>query len=184
MKSLALCVALVGGCLLRFGSGPAVAQDEQLTVTQDESSMERVIESYLKTKHKLVINEKFITPDDLWLELPFDGNPMPKYRYAIDTQSLNKSNDGTITERGVRIMLFTAVTVPEDKRPAVMGIINDFNRRKVFSATYLDNDGQVVLDWTLNVMAQGLATEYVFDVLAREDKLWRELWPLVSDAIK
>jgi hypothetical protein len=184
MKALAICVALAGGCLLLVGSGHAVAQNEQLTVTQDESSMERVIEAYLKAKHNLVINEKFIKPDDLWLELPFDGNPMPKYRYAIDTQPLNKTDDGKVTERGVRIQLFTGITVPEAKRPALLGVINDFNRGKVFSATYLDTDGEIVLDWTLNVMAPGLATEYVFDVLAREDKLWRELWPLASAALK
>ncbi len=37
-----------------------------------------------------------------------------------------------------------------------------------------------MLDWTLNVLSDGLPTEYVFDVLAREDKLWQELYPLLS----
>jgi Mn-containing catalase len=54
----------------------------------------------------------------------------------------------------------------------------------VFSAAYIDNDGEIIIDWTLNVLADGLHAEYVYDVLARANKLWRELWPVVSDELK
>ncbi len=162
----------------------ARAQSDRLTVVQDESSMERQIEQFLKTKHHLVINEKFENADDLYLDLPFNGNPMPAFHVWIDTQSLNKDDAGRVTERGVRIQLFTGIKVPSHRLAAVLSIINDFNRRKVFSATYLDTDGEIVIDWTLNVMAPGLDCEYVYDVLARQDKLWRELYPEVAAALK
>ena len=36
----------------------ARAQDDKLTVVQDESSMELIIEQYLKTNHQMIVNEK------------------------------------------------------------------------------------------------------------------------------
>lgn len=166
-----------------FGARAARAQDGTLTVVQDESSMERRIEQFLKTQHQLTVNEK-VNGDDLWLELPFKGDPMPKYRILIDTQPLNKEDNGRVTERGIRVQLLTGIKVPSVRWAAMLQVINDFNRKKVFSAAYIDTDGEVILDWTLNVMAQGLDEEYTYDVLAREEKLWRELYPLVSATLQ
>ena len=168
--------------------GPAAAstghaQDDQLVVVQDESSMERTIERYLKASHQLAINEKR-DGDDLWLELPMKGDPMPGYRITIDTQSLNKDKAGRILERGVRVQALTGIKVPEERRAAVLRVLNDFNRDKVFAAVYIDNDEEIILDWTLNVMAPGLATEYVYDAIVREDKLWRDLYPLITAALR
>jgi len=162
---------------------PARAQDDQLVVVQDESSMERTIERFLKASHQLVINEKR-DGDDLWLELPMKSDPMPGYRITIDTQSLNKDKAGRILERGVRVQALTGIKVPEERRAAVLRVLNDFNRDKVFAAVYIDNDEEIILDWTLNVMAPGLATEYVYDAIVREDKLWRDLYPLITAALR
>ncbi len=169
---MVVCLALLGAV--------AWADDARLTVTQDESSMEQAIERYLKASHNLIITEKFAAADDLMLELPWKGDPMPSYRMMIDTQPLNKDSSGQVIERGVRLQVFTGVRVPEAKKASALEVINGFNRDKVFSAVYLDSDGEIVLDWTLNVLSDGLPTEYVFDVLAREDKLWQELYPLLS----
>jgi hypothetical protein len=146
--------------------------------------MERVIERYLKAKHELIINEKMNGSDDLYLELPMKGGPMPAYRITIDTQPMNKTDAGVITERGVRVQMMTKIIVPASRRVAVLEVLNSFNLRKVFSAVYIDGDGEVILDWTLNVMEPGLHTEYVFDMIARENKLWRELYPLVTAALQ
>ncbi len=105
---------------------------------------------------------------------------MPDYRMVIDTQPLNKDGSGRVVERGVRLQVYTGVRVPEEKRSSALRVINDFNRAKVFSAVYLDTDNEVVLDWTLNVLSEGLPTECVYDVVVREEKLWRELYPLIS----
>jgi hypothetical protein len=158
MKKLMTMIAAVA-CLALWGcaspqrqagvaGAAAHADDDKLVVVQDESSMEQTIERYLKDKHQLVINEKFLKPDDLYLELPMKGEVvpgMPAHRIQIDTQALNKDDNGRILERGVRITLLTGITVPADKWVAAMRAINDFNRRKTFSATYVDNDGEVIL---------------------------------------
>jgi hypothetical protein len=169
-----------------FGPWSAVtarAQGEKLTVVQDESSMERIIEQHLKANHQMIVNEK-VKGDDLWLELPMKGDPTPAYHFLVDTQPLNKDDAGQVIERGVRIQLLTGIKVPETRRAAVLRVINDFNRDKVFAAVYVDSDEEIMLDWTLNVMAPGLDPEYVYDVLMRESKLWRELFPLVSAAMQ
>ncbi len=173
-------VMMAVACLGLLGVVAAWADDRKLTLTQDESSMEQTIERYLQANHDLKIKEKVGDDDDLWLELLWEGDPMPDYRMVIDTQPLNKDGSGRVVERGVRLQVYTGVRVPEEKRSSALRVINDFNRAKVFSAVYLDTDNEVVLDWTLNVLSEGLPTECVYDVVVREEKLWRELYPLIS----
>ena len=120
----------------------------------------------------------------MWLSMSMKGEPMPSYRITIDTQPLNKDKSGRVLERGIRIQAMTGIHVTDAQRPAVDRVINDFNRDKVFAASYVDSDGEVMMDWTLNILEAGLDTSYVYDVLTREDRLWRELYPRVVDAMK
>lgn len=172
--SVLLCAAMCG---------PARAADDRLTVVQDESSMEKIIESYLTTTHKLTITEK-TSPDDkddLYLDIAFQGDPMPKFRMAIDTQVLNRDKDSNkVIERGVGIILYTDVHVPSDKKGKILDLVNDFNRRKCFSSIYVDTDGEIICYWTLNVLDAGLPTEYVHDAIDRVQNLWKALYPIVA----
>jgi hypothetical protein len=168
--------------LLLAAAVAAYSKDDRLTVTQDESSMEQTIERYLKTTHELFIDEKTGEKDDLFLELGFKGDdPMPPFRIVIDTQPLNKDKDNNkVIERGISIDLYTDVRVPKEKLPKALEVINDWNRQKYFSSVYVDTDGEVVFSWTLNVLEQGLATENVFDALARVQNNWQGLYPVLS----
>jgi hypothetical protein len=179
-------ICLVGllGSLAMGPTARALADNENLVVTQDESSMERVIEQYLKDAHDLKCTEKFEDDDDLWLDYPITGTPMPAYTIAIDTQSVNTGKDGKVAERAVRLNVYTAVKVPDEKRAAVFEVFNDFVRKQCFCAPYVDTDGEIVLDWTLNVMAQGLPADYVHDAMVRLSNLWEHMWPPVSEALK
>jgi hypothetical protein len=183
-----LAVLLVTWLLLLAVGAAAWCDDSMLTVVQDEGSMERVIERYLKDKHQLIIEEKTSTsdPEDLYLELPFKGDPMPKFRMTIDSQSLNRNQDtGRIIERGVLLNLYTDVRVPADKRGAALVVINDFNRRKAFCSAYVDTDGEVVCSWILNVLPDvGLPTEAVYDAVARVQNIWKAIYPDLANAIK
>jgi hypothetical protein len=185
MKKLILLI-MATAALGTWSASSARAQDKKLsrlTVVQDENSMEKIIEQYLIANHKMIVTEK-TKGDDLWLELPMKGEATPAFRFLVDTQPLNK-DAGRVVERGIRIQTLTGIKVPADRQAAVMKIINDFNRDKVFAAAYVDSDTEIMLDWTLNVLdPAGLDTEYVYDVLAREDKLWRELYPLVKPAME
>jgi hypothetical protein len=168
---------------------PVVAgycDNEQLVVVQDESSMEKVIEHYLVDNYKLTINEKFYNghADDLYLDVPYDGSPEPNFHVTIDTQSLNKNKDtGVILERGVLMNLMTNVKVPDGRRAAVLEAINEHNKVKAFSSVYIANDGEIVCCWMLNVLSQGLPTEYVHDALTRVVNIWKALYPSVNTAI-
>jgi hypothetical protein len=158
------------------------AENEKLTVVQDESSQERIIEAYLTKVHGLVFEEKWgKEPNDLYLELPFKGDPMPKFRISVDTQPLNRDKDtNAVIERGVLINLYTGVNVPEGKQNAALAILNDFNRRKAFCSAYIDTDGEIVCSWILNILADGLPTEYVYDAVARVQNIWRAIYPVIS----
>jgi hypothetical protein len=180
----AIRTALLVGILVAGRAGVGRADEVTLVVTQDENAMQRVIEQNLTQVHKLTVNEQWTQQKHLWLDLPRTSDPLPAYRSSIDTQWLKQDDAGKVTEQGVRVLLYTNVKVPANKQPALLRIINDFNRDKVFSSAYLDTDGEIVFDWTLEVGAKGLPIEYVFDVLSREDTLWRELWPLVSAALQ
>jgi hypothetical protein len=173
-------LVMVVACLGLLAAAAAWADDAGLTVTQDESSMEQTIERYLKDSHGLKVTEKVGEGDDLWLELAWSGDPMPAYRMVIDTQSLNKNSEGRVIERGVRLQVLTTVHIPEAEKASALVVINGLNRDKVFSAVYLDSSNQVVLDWTLNVLGEGLPTECVYDMVVREVRLWQELYPLLS----
>ncbi|MCX5790597.1 MAG: YbjN domain-containing protein [Elusimicrobia bacterium] len=183
MKRLMLAMAVVV-CLVPFRGTAARAEDEQLTVTQDERSMEESIARYLRARHSLIVTEKVAEGEDLYLVVPMKGDPMPKFGINIDTQCTNRGADGKVIERAVRVLTLTGVKVPAEKQDTVLRIINDFNRRRNFSAVYIDTDREVVLDWTLNVLSVGLPIEYVYDSLARENKSWHELYHLVSAALQ
>ncbi len=182
MKKLIFLIS-VAASLAPCTVATARAQDSKLTVAQDESSTEKSIEQYLKTKHDMVIIEKNLSPDDLYLELPMKGGTTPAYKITIDTQPLNHKDD-RVSERGIRIQGYTGVKVPDAKLEAVQKVINELNRDKVFSAIYVDKDGEIILDWTLNILEPGLDAEYVYDALAREDGLWRTLYPRVIAALQ
>ncbi len=163
----------------------ARASGDNLVVVQDESSMERLIENNLATVHNLTVNEKFATADDLYLQVPMKGDPMPAYHFTIDTQVANR-DDTThlVTERAVLVELNTGIKVPAEHRAAVLEVLNNLNRGKIFASAYIDTDTEIVFGWNLNVMADGLPIEYVFDAVAREDKLWRGSYADVMKALE
>jgi hypothetical protein len=76
------------------------------------------------------------------------------------------------------------VKVPDNKRAAVLEVLNDWNRKKIFCSAYINTDGEIRLDWVVNVQAAGLPTEYVHDALTRLVDLWTEMFPAVADALK
>lgn len=160
--------------------------NDRLTVVQDESSMERAIGEYLQGEHKLIVEEKMLEGDDLALVLPYDGDPMPDFSLSVDSQPMNRDEEsGKVIERGLVLNVYTGVMVPGEKFEPAIRVINDLNRRKVFASVYIDTDGEIVLSWTLNVLEQGLATEYVYDAIVRMVQNWvtlyRELAPVLGE---
>ena len=183
MKSPMVAI-LVVAWLGVWGVAPAWADDAMLTVVQDESTMEQVIARHLRTTHQLQVDEKNPKGNDLWLDLPMKGDPMPGFHIRIDTQPLNRDPSGTVIERGILVTLLTGITVSGTQVDRLSRLLNDFNRRKAFSSAFIDTDRQIVLEWILNVLPPGLPTEYAYDIVAREDKLWRGLYPDVAAALK
>lgn len=184
VQVLALALGVLG--LLVVPTVATWAANDELVVTQDESSMEKVIESYLRDNYKLVMNEKYNDEQktDMYLEVPYNAGAWPAFTVDIDTDGISKDKTGTITERGVLLFLHTAVTVPADKRAAVSQVLEDYNRKKIFCSAYVDQNGEIRLDWVLGVLPQGLPTEYVNDALTRLCSLWTGMYADVAAAMQ
>lgn len=171
--------------ILPLGAGAGQAAQDRMTVTQDESSLERVIKSYLIARHNLIISEKTWNADDLYLELSFKEDAVPAFRMMIDTQKTNYDSASNKTiERAVVLTVFSNIKVPQDRRAAVLNVLNDFNADNIFSVFYLASDGEIVCCWAVNVMAEGMPTEYVYDAVHRVAKNWRDLYPAAARALK
>ena len=169
-------------------SGVGHCDNERLAVVQDESSMERIVEHYLVDNHQLVVNEKTAENDaqDMYLELPFAAaGAVPAFRLAIDSQPLNTDpNTHQVIERGLLFNLYTGIVVPADKRAAALAVVNDWNKVKAFACVYIDTDGEVICSWIINVLADGLPTEYAYDAVARMDNIWKGLHPKLAAALE
>jgi hypothetical protein len=182
--SLAITATLIA-IFLQLGAGGVQSAPDSLTVTQDESSLERVIKNNLATRHKLIVTEKLWDANDLYLELPFKEDTVPAFRILIDTQKSNyDSASDKITERAVILTVFSNMKVPQERRAAVLEVFNEFNSNNIFSAFYIEDDGEIVCCWAINVMAEGLPTECVYDAVHRVAKNWRDVYPAMSKALK
>jgi len=166
------------------GGGVGRAAPTILTPTPDESSMERVIEQYLKDAHQLTAREEVLEDNDLVLTYKMEGDAVPDFTITVDTQAVNKADDGTVRERAVTALVYTGVKVPDAKAAAVLEVMSGFARDNWFFSGYIDEDREVAVQWNVNVMAQGLDAEYVFDMLARLYKTWEKLSPLVAAALQ
>lgn len=171
-------------CLFVAGTHPLLAADDKLTVTQDESSMERVIKKYLVDKYELLVEEKEYEKDDMYLVINFPDDIAPAFNITIDSQDVNhdKETDTTL-ERAVVMSLFTNIKVPDESRTDVLGILNDFNRKMFFATFYIDTDGEISGCWAINVMDDGIATDYVYDATGRLKKNWLDLYPKINEAL-
>jgi hypothetical protein len=150
------------------------AADDTLTVTQDESSMERGISRYLREHREVRVEEKEITEGDLALSVLMDGQDGPDFYVVVDTQACARDGDGKVTERAVTAEVFTGIKVPDGRRAAVSEAINGFVARMWFASIYIDEDDELACQWCVNVMKEGLPTEYVADTIIRVADSWRK----------
>ena len=178
MRRLVFCALLIVLCTTL-----ALAADEALTVTQDENSMERIISRYLQDSYKVSVEEKKLADGDLALLVLMDGKGGPDFNVVVDTQACAKDDAGKVTERAVTVQVFTGGKVPEGKRAAVFEALNKFLAGMWFASIYIDDDGEIACQWCVNVMKEGLPTEYVADAVIRVADSWRKFRPQAEAAL-
>lgn len=153
---------------------PGRCDNDQLVVVQDESSMERTVEAYLKAHYDAEVTEKTIGEGDLALVVKMDGKGGPDFNIVVDTQASNKKDDGTVLERVVSVQVYSGVAVPDGRRAAMLEAINKFQAGMWFASIYLDEDKELSCQWCLNVMKQPVPTEYAADAILRLADAWRK----------
>lgn len=159
------------------------ASDDTLTVTQDESSMERTIAGYLRETYKVQVEERQLEEGDAALLVSMEGKGGPDFSVIVDTQPSNKAEDGTVVERVVSVQIYTGVKVPDESRAAVFEALNSFLAGMWFASIYIDEDKELSCQWCVNVMKEGLPTEYVADAIIRVADSWRKFRPQAEKAL-
>jgi hypothetical protein len=145
--------------------------------------MERVIEGYLKTSYKCEVEEKTVGEGDLALVVKMEGKGGPDFTVVVDTQASAKDDAGKATERIVMVQVFTGVKVPDERRTAVLEAVNKFQAGMWFASIYLDEDKEISCQWCVNVMKQGMPTDYVADAIVRVADTWRRFRPQAEKAL-
>ena len=174
---LAMTLAAMGA------AAPEPSGNDRLRVTQDEASMERVIESYLTSVYKVDVQEKTAQAGDLVLLVKMEGKGGPDFAVVVDTQCTNRDGDGQVVERTVSVQIYTGVKVPGGKRAAVLEAVNKFQAGSWYASIYLDEDDEISCQWCVNVMKEGLPTDYVADAIVRVAESWRKFRPLAEQAL-
>lgn len=178
MKAVLLGLLVVAACW-----SAASAADDTLTVTQDESSMERAIERYLKNTYAAPVEAKELAEGDVALIVPMEGKGGPDFGVVVDTQASNRAEDGKVLERVVSVQVYTGVKVPDERRGAVLEALNRFLAGMWFASIYIDEDKELSCQWCVNVMKEGLPTEYVADAIIRVADSWRKFRPEAEKAL-
>jgi hypothetical protein len=181
MRTLTLCVLLAIIC-----SPLLHAADELLSVTQDESAMERAISRYLQDHHWKGVREKEVAQGDAVVTISIPQDDGSSFDVVIDTEPSNKADDGTVLERMVGVSVYTRLSVPDGKRAAVLKAIRMERAVRVClsSYIYIDGDGELCCQWCVNVMKEGLPTLYVAEAVTRVARTWLSFRSLAEKTIK
>lgn len=155
------------------GVGVWAAEAPVLTVTQDERAMEQTISTYLTGSKEQTVTERTLEGDDLILIIPVETQAYGHYELMIDTSASNRDAKEKVTERLVTLQLLTHLRIPAEQRARVLEAINAFVRDNWYGTAFIDKDNDLIIQWSVNVMKEGLSVEYVYDGLVRLEGVWQ-----------
>jgi len=183
--SIALVGASLLSCLAIADTATTAGQRVLFMVSQDESSVEEAIGSYLQKEGFMVAYvdiSKDRNKEDKALVIPF-GNMriVPDFRIFIDTlPSGRQRSTKKILERVVLIRLLTRTYVRKGHETALLKCLNAYHRDRWAGRFYIDKDGELVADWPLNILGTGLPADLVNDAVVRLISGWSSLYTEVK----
>jgi len=193
---LFLAVLFLTGCATTTtatSTSPETDEEWFLVVSNDEESTEKRIASYFREHYDVEAEYHFLEEDDLYLEYGFsaDSGEFPVIAVYVDTvpSALDEDSGGTITERRVTItayyVLADAAKTPAN-RAAILEQINLWHlERWVPQRIYLDADGDIVLESTLNIPGSEypVHAEIIGDQILRMYSAWSEFYQELDDKL-
>lgn len=198
LSLLLLAVLFLSGCATTTtatatSASPEAGEEWLLDVSSDEESTEKRIASYFREQYDVEAEYHFLDEDDLYLEYGFaaDEGEFPAIAVYVDTvpSALNEDEGGTVTERRVTItayyVLADAAKTPAN-RAAILEQINLWHvERWVPQRIYLDEDGDIVLESTVNIPGDEypVHAEIVGDQILRMYSAWSEFYQELNDKL-
>jgi len=191
-----LAIAIVGvlaagtwSALAEHGSDPFATDPQwQLTVVQDESSMEESIAAFLKARTDWKVKRLYLdeAEEDLMLEYAFTFDAVPEIELRIDTEVSGHVDNDTVTERLIRVFFFHEL--PDTaKTPEVIVQMLAFNNMYLFNRfapdrILIDEDGDLFFATTINLPGPMVSVhgEMVYDAVVRMVDEWQEYWPKLA----
>jgi hypothetical protein len=164
----------------------ARAQNTVLSVTQDGPSLARQIEGYLKSAHKMTIDEipSKTAPGEIFLGVPYSAGKAPAFTIVLDTtQAVQDPTTKKVVSRVIWFDLVTDVKLDPAQRAAELEAINKWSTDQLFSGAFLDDNNKVRLYLSLNVLPEGLPAEMVYDSLNHLVWGWDDLYAAVEQMV-
>jgi hypothetical protein len=193
MRVIVVTVVVVSLAAVLVGSLSAGEESSSkwlLYPSSNEADNEMQVARYLKAKSDVEakVHQNKGNSDDIYISYKLSPDGAPEIRAFVDTAVSTRNSEGAVTERMFRVHAY--YVLPDSaKTPQIRGRLLEFcNRwhasRWWPSRVYLDKDGDIVLESTVNI--PGLETpihaESVNDLLQRMLSAWKELHPEILKA--
>jgi hypothetical protein len=160
-----------------------------LRVTQDESSLEKQIEAWLRTVKKVPGTQiKYLDEEkqDAGVIVPVDCEGVPPLKVVIDTAPSGHGADGKVTERVISVDSY--YVLPDSvKTAAARAKLLELNNKWLSEQgspdkVYIDSDGDVYFSTSINIPGPEVSVnaELVFDAIARMRPFWEGYYPLLK----
>ncbi len=163
--------------------------DPKLTVTQDESTLEKAIDNYLTLTKGITggisrFNDK--ERKDLLVAYPISSDKVPDIRVVIDTLAAEKDADGKTRERVIMVQSFyelpASAKTPEARRKLLELCTKWMDGHWSPGGVYVDSDGDLAWRTAINIPGRNFSVhaELVYDAVARMGPFWRSFYPLMK----
>jgi hypothetical protein len=175
-------------------SQPKATVEPLLRVCQDESTLEKAIEAYLRvtkgvTDREIGYNDKD-KKQDMLVAYPVSVDNAPNIRVVIDTMVAEKDKDGKVRERVIGVQTFYILPASAKTPQARQKILELCNTWMCDhwspGCIFLDEDGDLCLRTVLNIPGPDIPVhaEMVFDAIARMRPVWQAFYPLLDKELK
>lgn len=191
-----LATAAAAGVLLAAAplarSQEAGPVDPLLTVSQDESSLEKQIYDYLRIVKEVPDGQiRYFDEQesDMLLLYTIPCQDAPELTVLVDTEVSERDEEGTVIERVINVM--TVFELPEDLKTNedrdMLLDLNNFYMREDWSpgCIFLDEAGDLVVRTAVNIPGPDahVHAEMVYDAIARMQPFWEDYFPLLLETL-
>lgn len=172
--------------LLLIGLSLGTAHAAPVVLQPGDTGMGKAIAKWMQDTHKIGfdIKENKDGGADPTILRTEKGQKVGDYPFVIVSVPYAKDDNGKVTERMVVMMVISGIKVPDDKRGAVLELMNKLNDSNDYTHLYIDEDNEVAFRWALVVTSGGLPIEAVWDAYSNMVPAWEAAGEAINKVLK